>query len=141
MANFTGSLIPSPIELDSPGEPTGFEMPTPIVFGKTSEGSSGPPSVVFVEPTPPDLPSPGRSIVVEVSDADGFAALILAAEYGTGAYEVVHDGDKFAQVYAAQSTRVAIAGGFRFTMKRAGGWFGDRVTIRVFAVDAFGDTP
>lgn len=141
MASFTGTDLAT-VSLESGDHPAhnGASVDVKLLRGFIGgAGSAEPPTVVFVEPTPPNLPSPGRSIVLEVTDADGFAALLVLAEYGTGAYEVVHDGDAFAQVYAAQSTRVSIAGGYRYTLKRAGGWFGERVTIRVVAVDVYGD--
>ena len=72
-------------------------------------------------------------------DVDGFATIVAMVEYGTGAYEVVHAGDAFAQVYAAQSTRSDVAGGFRYSVTRAGGWFGETVTLRIVAVDAEGN--
>ncbi len=94
--------------------------------------------LVFIDPIPPNLPSPGRSLLFDVTGVSA-AGVTVTAEYSTGAYEVVHDGSEFAQVYAAQSVRTQIAGGFQFRVKRAGGWFGDTVTIRTFAADAFGE--
>lgn len=94
--------------------------------------------MTFLSPTPGQpLPSRGSSVIVEVVDFDGLQALVVTAEFASGAYEVVHDGDNFADRYAAGSTRVTIAGGYRFTVRRGGGWFDD-VTIHVLAVDPRG---
>ena len=92
--------------------------------------------LTFIDPIPPNLPSPGRSLLFDVTGVPAAGVTILA-EYNTGLYEVVHDGAQFAQVYAAQSVRSDISGGgYRYLVKRAGGWFGDSVTIRTVAASA-----
>jgi hypothetical protein len=133
MANFTGSLIPIAFDAGTYAVPTGVLVPPPLNVTAPA------PTVTFIDPIPPNLPSPGRAITLQVTDTDGFASICTLAEYGTGAYEVVHDGDKFGQVYAAQSTRTTITNGFEYIIKRAGGWFGDTVTVRVIAVDSGGE--
>jgi Concanavalin A-like lectin/glucanases superfamily len=95
-----------------------------------------PPTVTWVSPT--GVLTAGMPIVVDATDADGFSALVLMAEFSNGAYEVVHDGVAFAQAYATRSTRTVIDGGFRYSVVRYGGWFGSRVVMRLTAVDSAG---
>jgi hypothetical protein len=51
---------------------------------------------------------------------------------------VVHDGEKFRGQFSNLSTRTPIAGGFRFTVKRNGGWTSPP-TFEVHAVDTSGN--
>jgi len=136
VANFTGIAIPSPAEFGASPTATGLCMPQNPEFGFATPQGQGPLTLTFLDPIPPNLPSPGRSLLFQVTGLlEGNEATIVA-EYDTGAYEVVHDGTDFAQVYAAQSSRTAITGGFEYLVKRAGGWFGDFVTIRTIAAGA-----
>ncbi len=107
------------------------------LFGSQLAGGT-PPTVTFVQPTPGQaLPSTGSTIIVEVTDVDGIAALCMLVEFASGAYEVIHDGTRFASRFAVGSTRNAIPNGYRFNLVRSGGWYED-VTIRVLAVDSGG---
>ncbi len=139
MATFVAAELQVSLESGSSTPGTGLLLPVTLERGFAAGGGGEPPVVTIIEPTPPALPSPGRSIIFDVLDVDGFATIVVMVEYGTGAYEVVHDGDAFGQVYAAQSTRSDVAGGFRYSVKRAGGWFGETVTLRIVAVDAEGN--
>ncbi len=114
MADFAADNIPYPVELASEGPGD-----LPLVLS-------------FIDPIPPSLPSPGRALLFDVTGI-GERGLTLVAEYNTGVYEVIHDGAEFSQVYTGASTRVIIPGGFQFLVRRAGGWFGDTVTIRTIA--------
>lgn len=79
------------------------------------------------------------SIGLEVTDPDGNLGrvIITARIEAFGIEEVVFQGDRFAPAYAARSTRVAIANGFRYTISRSAGWPGSP-SIDVYAVDAAG---
>lgn len=81
----------------------------------------------------------GESVVVAVTDdSESFALIVLAAEFPSGDYEIVHDGTKFATRYAAGSTRAALSNGYRYTLFRTGGWPGS-FTLRSFPVDPSGN--
>jgi len=72
-------------------------------------------------------------------DSNVFRQTLLHARYPSkSTWEVIHDGIAFAPVFAAGSTRVSIAGGFRYSLRRAGGWPGDP-TIYPVAIDRAGN--
>lgn len=63
-------------------------------------------------------------IVINVTDAVGLGMVLLEvdfAPFGSKAPERIAVGDGFSPPYAA-SSRVAIAGGYQYTVRRAGGW-------------------
>jgi len=66
-----------------------------------------------------------RRIIVEVTNAD------------TGIAEVVHNGDTFLGFYSGLSGRSLIANGWRYSVRRSGGWTGSP-SFRVYAVDITG---
>lgn len=78
-------------------------------------------------------------IGIDVTDSNGdLGRVIITARIDAfGIEEVVFQGDRFASAYAARSTRVAIANGFRYTISRSAGWPGSP-SIDVYAVDATG---
>ncbi len=54
---------------------------------------------------------------------------------GFNLYDVAHDGDAFSEAYPPElgNTRVAVTGGFRYTLLRKGGWpFSPRVVPMAF---------
>lgn len=129
MTNRVGAFIP--VTLASGEHPDTH----PGAFLAATATPSGGLLLDFLDPIPPGLPSPGRGLLFNVTRVQS-AGVTVVAEYDTGAYEIVHDGTAFAQVYAAASTRSVIAGGFQYLARRAGGWFGDTVTIRTIAAAA-----
>lgn len=138
MADFPGLAVPYDVSFESHVSHTAVLVPYAVGFAFEGVGDTDPPLVLtFIDPIPPNLPSPGRSLLFNVEGVS-LSGVTIVAEYNTGSYEVVHDGSEYAQVYAAQSTRVAIAGGFQYLVKRAGGWFGDSVVIRTIASAAGG---
>lgn len=79
------------------------------------------------------------AIVLDVTDTDSalrrvFLVMRIPA---LGLEELVHQGDRFTPTYAARSTRVAIADGFRYTINRAGGWPASPV-LDVYPIDVSG---
>lgn len=71
-------------------------------------------------------------------DASAFRRIIVVADFADGSSEVVHDGDNFAARYAATSGREPITDGFRYRIRRTGGWpYGP--SIRAFAIDVAGN--
>lgn len=91
--------------------------------------------------------SPDPSIPVGASDPISFDVVVgsnpfldlwIAVRYaGTSLYEVIYDGTGFAPLYAAQSQAQNIAGGYRFRLRRAGGWPG-APSIITKAIDTAG---
>lgn len=80
-----------------------------------------PPVVALVSPSAGSAITRDTEIVIDVTDAVGLATAPLFASYPSGAYDVVHDGVAFATYYAI-SSRAAISGGYRYKLRRVGGW-------------------
>jgi hypothetical protein len=79
-------------------------------------------------------------VVVDVTDEASLRRAIVHVQLPQlGLWEVAHDGDSFAPLYSAGSTRAAISGGYRYTLNRATGWPSRTVTVQVFAVDTGGN--
>lgn len=88
--------------------------------------------------------SPATSVAIGPSDPLSFDLtsttspqfkdiLVTAKMAGTDLYEVVYDGVGFAPLYAALSTVQSIAGGYRFRVRRFGGWpAGPTLGIKAF---------
>ena len=77
-------------------------------------------------------------IFFDVTDNSGeFRRVIVAVTQGDQT-ELAHDGDAFLAPYSDLSTRINIADGFRYTLRRSGGWSAS-ATVRVFAVDLSGN--
>jgi len=101
-----------------------------------------PPVVTFVSPLEGTQIEAGDALVFDVTDDSGTLGRVLVVAFlsRTADQELAHDGAAFTARYAARSTRTAIANGFRFSLRRTGGWpTGTTVTVRVFAVDPSGN--
>lgn len=99
------------------------------------------PVVSFVT-TPGAELSPTDPVVVDVTDNLNALGLVMLGLVQTGSdvVELVHDGTSFMPRYSALSTRVAIANGYRYSLRRAGGWAaGAALTFKVWAVDTDGN--
>lgn len=121
-------------------------------LGAPDDGSDvTPPTITVVSPTPGVEPGqPGgfpadydtakdTPIVLEVTDlAPGVAYVALLALTG-GSEEVVYRRDAFRGLYATGSSLEVIAGGFRFTVRRVGGWPPGEITWDVDAIDGAGN--
>jgi len=114
-------LIPKPVVVEPPEDVT-----APVV------GNFVPGSGTAISKTTP--------IAFDVTDDSGqFRRIFVMAFFAaTGACEVIHDGDAFRGFYAANSSRRLIAGGFRYTVARTGGWPA-APSIQTFAMDATGN--
>lgn len=101
-----------------------------------------PPTVTLISPPAGSQILPAAPIVIEVTDATGLSAVVAWAEYGgvTFPAEVIHDGVDFKYAFGT-STRIAIAGGYRYTVRRRAGWPSGRVDIKFRPVDDKGNTP
>ena len=105
-----------------------------IDFGASPGGSA--PVVTLVSPLVGSVESAG-AVVVDVTDADLRRVFVVARFPSTGKEELVHQGDRFTTDFNGQSTRAPITNGFRFTLRRSGGWPASPI-IEVYAFDATG---
>lgn len=99
-----------------------------------------PPLVGNYDPSPGTPISKTTSISFDVTEESGaFGRIFVIAFYAdSGVSELIHDGDGFRGFYVATSSRRAIAGGYRYTVLRTGGW-PSAPTIQTFAVDQAGN--
>lgn len=109
----------------------------PIDFELSTVTDTTDPVVTLISPAEGTTLLPSSTVVVEVTDDTGFGRVLLAIQFGgTGAPELVHDGDGFSTPYRG-STREAISGGWRYTLGRANGW-PSAMRLDVYAIDAAG---
>lgn len=103
------------------------------------------PGVDAVQPVISNFaPAPGTPILgdstlqFDVTDNLGlFRRIILLAKYVDGSYEVVFDGDAFANTYSS-SLVTSIVNGYHFSLRRVGGW-PNGPTLYAFAIDTSGN--
>lgn len=104
------------------------------------------PTVTLVSPANGATIARAAPVILDVTDDEArLIRVILLARFFSGstevAREVVYDGGgggpAFGPLYTG-STVVAITGGFRFTIVRAGGW-PSSPRLRVFAFDTHGE--
>lgn len=96
------------------------------------------PTVTLVSPANGAAVAPDAVVVLEVTVATALRRVVLVAKMpGAQLWEAIHDGDAFGPAYLG-STRAAIAGGFRYTIRRAVAW-PSAPTLWVAAVDTNGD--
>ena len=115
-----------------------FEAGATIIAGPAAPVDTTPPVVTLVSPLDRRV-DPGEAIVFDVTDDVGFARIVFAIAFPSlGVTELVHDGTAFVDAYTAGSTRVVIAGGWRYTLTRSGGWTASP-RARVFVTDGGGN--
>lgn len=77
-------------------------------------------------------------IQIDVTHAEGvdrIANIAISVLFpATGQKDDAYDGEEFSPFYVAQSTRTAIADGYRFRLLKSGGW-DSSPQIRVRAID------
>lgn len=143
------------IAYDAPGWPSASVEVHVLAVDTSGNSAAGSASYTITNPpAPPDAAAPTVAlvspadgsaiarttpIVVDVTDASAFAAIFVWVVYPNGSTDVVHDGEGFAAAFGT-STRAGISGGYRYTLRRAGGWPA-APTVRVRPVDAAGNTP
>jgi hypothetical protein len=97
-----------------------------------------PPVVGEYDPAPGTKIGPTQPLSFSVTDDSGsFAAVLVAVAFPTGVAELVHDNDGFLSPYGT-SVRAPITGGYRYTLRRSGGWPASP-TVRTIPVDARGN--
>ena len=107
------------------------------VAGSSGDGAA--PVVTLVSPLAGTLEA-FEAVVVDVTDNTTLGRVFLVARMpALNLEELIYAGNRFTPQYAAQSSQVAIAGGFRFTVKRSAGWPASP-TLDAYAVDASGTT-
>src|SRR5688500_905362 len=121
-------------------QPTTAEFTVPDGVGLPSGGGPGNGAAPTIQNVVPALNTgivPETVVRFDVVDADDdlFDVVLFAIFVGTGNWEVIWDGDQFSPRYLQGSRRDAIATGFRYTLKRAGGW-PETPKIRARAFDA-----
>lgn len=102
-------------------------------------GDALPPTVENLVPANLSTITVDQAIVFDVLDETALAFYDVLVEFADGVYEVIWDGAKFSAQYSAGSSRVAIGGGYRFSVVRGGtGWLRGP-SFRVNVVDAGGN--
>lgn len=107
----------------------------------TGPSDDTPPVVSNVSPTNLDQLAPTATVQFDVTDDSGSFCFIgvNVVFAGLGIQEVIHDGDGFGVRYVALSSRVPITDGFRYTIRRSGGWPATAAELRIKAIDAAGN--
>ena len=78
-------------------------------------------------------------IQFDVTDETELASVYITARYEDGTSECVWDHDSFQARFLAGSSRVSITDGYRFVLRRAGGWLSTPIIVDIVAVDASGN--
>ena len=103
-----------------------------------SSGDDQKPVVSNFSPPPGSTIAAQDPIFFDVTDNSGLFRRVLIAIKQGGATELVHDGDAFQEPYVALSTRTNKQGGFRYRVRRSGGWVEDPIG-KIFAIDREGN--
>lgn len=115
-------------------------MPSFIKFGLGSGGGDKvPPVVAFISPPAGHAVGKNEPIVLEVTDNKGELAkvLITVSFANSSTTEVMFNGSSFLGAYA-NSSREAITNGWRFMLRRRGGWTGSP-TVEAHVIDQGGN--
>jgi len=108
-----------------------------------------PPDIPPVDSTDPVIgnfvPTVGTEIArtdpiqFDVTDETGLASVYITARYEDGTAECVWDHDSFQARFLAGSSRNAITDGYRFVIRRAGGWLSTPIILDIVAIDMSGN--
>ena len=137
MASFDFDLIPTPrlIPFDTSGDlllAADFDYIPPEASGGIS-----PPVVTVISPTPGAPLAANGEVVIEVTDVDEGVRLVEIFVDQPEMRGVVYDGANFVAPF--NGSRATIAGGYRFTFRRSGGWrFSNGVRFYARAFDQLG---
>jgi hypothetical protein len=133
MANVPGSVLVGPVA--SYGVLLGGKIGS-ILYQYPMHDTTQPTIGNFM----PSVGSPlarSSSVSFDVLDEVALRRVLVLVRLGASTY-CVHDGFVFRDRFAVMSTRSAIAGGFRYTVKRDGGWI-EAPTFEVLAIDTSGN--
>lgn len=78
-------------------------------------------------------------IQFDVTDETELASVYITARYEDGTAECVWDHDSFQARFLAGSSRSEITDGYRFVIRRAGGWLNTPIILDIVAVDTSGN--
>lgn len=96
------------------------------------------PLVGDYDPAPGTKLSRAQPLRFSVTDDQGaLFTVLVAVAFSTGVAELAHDGTRFLSPYAG-STRVPVAGGYRYTLVRSGGWPA-APTVQTIPIDTAGN--
>lgn len=115
-----------------------------VILGLMDGGADfTPPEVANFSPPRGSTIAAADPVFFDVTDDSGLFKRVLVlirqgAEDDEIPVELAHDGDRYWFPYAAQSSRENIPGGFRYRVRRSGGWLADVVSV-VFAYDDAGN--
>ncbi len=117
-----------------------YDSESPLV-GPPSGDSDG---YIVVAPATTSMLSRFTEIIIQVvaDPAIGaFRRVVISATYGGSTVEeLVHTGVSFSQQFAGGSnTRQVITNGYQYNLLRLGGWRGTSVTLRIVAIDVYGN--
>jgi hypothetical protein len=99
------------------------------------------PTVTLVSPADGSRIGRYRELVIDVTDTQPFTAILWITYPGSTPDDLVYVGGwGFAKRYAVNSTVATIGGGYRYTLRREGGWPA-HPTVYVKPFDASGNTP
>jgi hypothetical protein len=100
---------------------------------------STPPTVVYDPPSLTDIARFDHIGITVTDDQGAFRRVIIIVTFeATGACDVVHDGVRYKGLYAAESSRTIVPGGFAYDVARFGGWPATP-SFEVFAIDLKGN--
>ena len=81
------------------------------------------PTITNFSPATTETILTNTAIEFDITDAGGFAGIIVFAELADGTVEMVHDGFAFRGNYVGNpNARTTIANGFHYRIRRSGGW-------------------
>lgn len=80
-----------------------------------------PPAIANLSPAAGAVLTSSSEVSFDVTSAVGLQAVVIVATI-KGIDEVAYNGTAFRGLYSGGSSKVAITDGYRFTLKRAGGW-------------------
>jgi len=101
-----------------------------------------PPDVEFVSPSNEEEIEADQEIIIDVTDASGNLAhvMVVVVDVSTERYELAFDGVAFSMRFSGFSSFSSIANGYRFRLRRTGGWPTEGIEIKVFVTDTLGQT-
>ena len=127
IAELTPDVIAEPVQV---GSGTGL-----VFVGAVASSDTTPPTIDNFSPVVGTPLARNDAVSFDITDASGLLRaevwLVLGADV-----IVVHDGDKFR--FTNFSSRAAIVNGFRYTVRRNGGWL-EPPTFEVHATDTDGN--
>jgi hypothetical protein len=138
MADFDGQTLVTGADVaptsGSPGSPGAQKLVLLWDEVAVEDGDVTPPQVSAVTTGAIAKRTP---VVFDVTDETGLRRVIVMASYRGSVY-VVHNGDAFCAGFSAGSTREAITGGWRYSVRLDAGWSAP-VTFSVAAIDTSGN--